>query len=259
MPQPFDHHLPLESLPAGARVLDLGCGPGTTDYPAYRRLRFFGVDQYPDAASSNWPANAWLTLADAQRLPFADQVFDLGLAGFVFEHFAAPGAALRELSRVLKPGALLHLSIPRSTSLHDRLYRFTFKGGGHLQRYSLESFVEMVYAETAFKLEGYAPSQGGFTWLRDVPSGEYLYGLLFRSFRAWAELGWHPLEASDYRMLFRLGERGGYQRVDHVCAHCGTAFLDAPGQGTWQCQGCSFVNIKVPSSDTRHPTPETHV
>ena len=157
MPQPFDHHLPLEGLSAGARVLDLGCGPGSTDYPAFRHVRFFGVDQYPDAASAHWPSNAWLTLADAERLPFADMVFDLGLAGFVFEHLATPRAALRELNRVLKPGALLHLSIPRSRSLHDRLYRFTFKGGGHLQRYSLESFAEMVTIgipqDTAFSFD----------------------------------------------------------------------------------------------------------
>jgi hypothetical protein len=116
----------------------------------------------------------------------------------------------------------------------------------------------MVYGETAFKLEGYAPSQGGFTWLRDVPAGGYLYGLLFRSFQAWAELGWRPLDASDYRMLFRLGDQGGYCRVDYVCAHCGIATQDAPGQGTWQCQSCGFVNIKVPAADAPHRSPDVH-
>lgn len=248
MPEQFDHHLRLEALPAGARVLDLGCGPGTAPYAAYPHLRFFGTDQYPDAASLEWPSHAWLTLADAERLPFADRVFDMALCGFVFEHFADPRAALRELDRVLKPGARLHLSIPRSASLNDRLYRFTLKGGGHLQRYSLESFLEMVYQETAFKLEGYAPSAGGFTWLRDVPCGEHIYGVLFRSFRAWAEIGWHPLDAGDYRMLFLLGESGGFRRIGYVCVQCGAASPEASGNGLWHCASCGFENIRVPVS-----------
>ncbi len=241
----LDHLLPLAELPAGARVLDLGCGPGTVDYANFPHLRFFGSDQYADTGTARWPSNAALALADAERLPYADSVFDAALCGFAFEHFEDPRAALGELDRVVRPGGFLYLSIPRASSLQDRLYRFTLKGGGHLQRYSFESFLAMVYQETGFKLEGYAPAAGGYTWLRDVPFGDTLYRLLFLSFRAWAQAGRNPLEASDYLMLFRMGERRGYRRVEYVCARCGKEVSQPRGEARWVCPLCAFENIRV--------------
>jgi SAM-dependent methyltransferase len=254
----YDHRLPLAELPPGSKVLDLGCGPGSVPYLEYPGLRFFGSDQYPDAASARWPSNAALALADAERLPYAGATFDAAVCGFSFEHFSDPKAALIELDRVLRPGAWLHISIPRASSLQDRLYRFTYRGGGHLQRYSLESFLQLVYTHTGFKLEGWAPGAGGFNWLRDVPCGDFLHRLLFRSFRAWAEVGWRPLDASDFLLRFRLGGACGYYRVDYVCGRCGSAIspLDesahrlsqAPCSPTWLCPSCSFENVRVPEA-----------
>ena len=248
MSEPIGDVLPLGVLPPGARVLDLGCGSGTIAYAGFPQLQFFGADQYTHRDTIAWPPNARLILAEAERLPWADATFDAALCNFVFEHFREPSAALRELDRVVRPAGLLYASIPRATSLQDRLYRFTTKGGGHLQRYSLETFIYLVYRESGFKLEGLAPVPAAFTWLRDVPHGELIRRLLYRSFRLWRQAtGSNPLDASDFLLLFRRGEQRGFKYIEQVCSNCGNSFADLPASsnGHWKCPDCAFQNILV--------------
>ena len=45
--------------------------------------------------------------ADARRLPFPDATFDLVVSAHMLEHLDEPEAALREMARVLRPGAPL--------------------------------------------------------------------------------------------------------------------------------------------------------
>src|SRR6185369_16122063 len=49
-----------------------------------------------------------LSLADAQRLPFADQSFDTVVATLVFCSVSDPVRALGEVARVLRPGGRLY-------------------------------------------------------------------------------------------------------------------------------------------------------
>jgi ubiquinone/menaquinone biosynthesis C-methylase UbiE len=51
-------------------------------------------------------------LFDGQRLPFADQVFDVVLATEVFEHVVDLDGVLAELKRVLRPGGKLLVTAP---------------------------------------------------------------------------------------------------------------------------------------------------
>lgn len=250
MREQVDELLPLSELRKGARVLDVGCGPGTICYDGFPHLRFFGVDQYAHARTGAWPVNGFLALADAEQLPWAAATFDAAICNFVFEHLHNPRPALRELDRVVRPGGLLYISIPRSSSLQDRLYRFTTKGGGHLQHYSFEAFIRLVYEETAFKLDGMAPAPGSFTWMQDMPYGQSIRALLFHSFRLWREAtGHNPLASSDFLLLFRLGERRGLKEIRHVCSRCGNSHAElTPGAArSWRCAQCRFENMVVPA------------
>lgn len=70
-----------------------------------------------------------LQLADAENLPFEDNVFDAATTGFGVRNFETPEAGLAEILRVLKPGGqvvILEFSKPGSSPF-KQLYRAYFK------------------------------------------------------------------------------------------------------------------------------------
>lgn len=122
----------LRTLPRGAWVLDAGTGTGAlslaldAQHQAHRpgdRLMFNAVDRSPamlkeaGAAFDAARIDVALHRDDIHRLPFDDGVFDVVMAGHVIEHLPAPEAAVRELVRVLRPGAPLLLLTTRRSLL----------------------------------------------------------------------------------------------------------------------------------------------
>ena len=73
---------------------------------------YIGLDHVPTPAAD--------VLADAERLPFADGVFDLVIAASSFEHFPNPWAAARETARVLAPGGCAVISLSFLEPYHAR-------------------------------------------------------------------------------------------------------------------------------------------
>jgi ubiquinone/menaquinone biosynthesis C-methylase UbiE len=103
-------------LPPRARVLDLGTGPGLLPLRiarAFPELIIDAVDLSPDmiarartnAASGGQTAPVTFTVADVASLPFPDAAFDLVVSSISQHHWDDPAAGLRELDRVLRPGA----------------------------------------------------------------------------------------------------------------------------------------------------------
>ena len=66
---------------------------------------------------------------DIRRLPFADESFDTVIFAHVLEHLADPVETLREMVRVLKPGAPLIGSVTRKGLGQHRRSHF---GSGRL-------------------------------------------------------------------------------------------------------------------------------
>lgn len=94
----------LESLPAGGRVLDFGCG--SRPYEPLLRRRF---ESYVSADLEGNTAADLVIDADG-RLPPAAAPFDCVLSSQVLEHVASPEGYLAEAHRALKPGGMLVLS-----------------------------------------------------------------------------------------------------------------------------------------------------
>jgi SAM-dependent methyltransferase len=105
----------------GSRVLDLGCGTGSSLrflVPLPRGGMAVGVDRVAEAlrqaaAALGQAGRASLVRADLNRpLPFAEASFDRVLCHNVLESLPDPQALLREAHRVLRPGGRLLLSHP---------------------------------------------------------------------------------------------------------------------------------------------------
>ncbi len=108
-------------LRPGQRVLDLGCGTGTLAIEMARRcpgLQLFGVDGdagvLARAEQKATRAGVEITWQQglATRLPYPDASFDRAVSTLFFHHLAVEDkvSAARELHRVLRPGARLHVA-----------------------------------------------------------------------------------------------------------------------------------------------------
>ncbi len=147
----------LELLPRrlGARVVDVGCGDGRHILEAARRGAFsVGVDYDPGelrkARERISDARVDLVAADATRLPFRDAAFDAVICTETLEHLPDDRGAVRELSRVLAPGGLLHGAVPSHfTELAywalSRSYRTT--PGGHVRIYRPRALKSLLRTE----------------------------------------------------------------------------------------------------------------
>jgi len=97
----------------GLSVLDVGCGEGYLLKKAARRASLaLGVDVAESRLRATRDGPSELAVADGQRLPFADASFDRIICTETLEHVADAQLVLRELSRVLRPGGRLAVSVP---------------------------------------------------------------------------------------------------------------------------------------------------
>jgi demethylmenaquinone methyltransferase/2-methoxy-6-polyprenyl-1,4-benzoquinol methylase len=121
----------------GSWVLDVATGTGLVARELARKnLRVVGVDQSPAMMRRAGPSirseglddRVRLTLGQAQALPFADEAFDAVTFTYLLRYVDDPGATLRELARVLRPGGVLaglEFHVPQDPWLHAGWYAYT--------------------------------------------------------------------------------------------------------------------------------------
>ena len=111
---------------AGARVLDVGCGPGhLARLFVLRGCCVTGVDRgrrllrlarrWPSPRSESAAGSVQFHRAPAERLPFSENSFDLVTATTVVYFVAKPAAVLREMVRVTRPGGIVATLDPHAS------------------------------------------------------------------------------------------------------------------------------------------------
>jgi len=105
-----------DAVREGSLLLDLACGGGLlAPHVTGKGHRHVGLDLSPTALPLAREHGVLPVRGDVTRLPFADAVADVVVAGEVLEHVADPPALVREACRVLKPGGTLVLDTIAAT------------------------------------------------------------------------------------------------------------------------------------------------
>jgi SAM-dependent methyltransferase len=100
----------------GARVLEVGCGPGHLSIRMARQLglEVTGLDLDPEmieiarenagSAADDVHRRPTFVVGDVAALPFPDASFDIVVSTLSMHHWADPTSGLAEIGRVLRPG-----------------------------------------------------------------------------------------------------------------------------------------------------------
>jgi SAM-dependent methyltransferase len=100
-------------LPPGTEILDAGCGSGRN----MADLAHYGTVTGLELADASvlWARNrgvGTVVQGSITEAPFADDRFDFAVSLDVLEHIEDDRKALRELRRVVRPGAILLVTVP---------------------------------------------------------------------------------------------------------------------------------------------------
>ena len=150
------------NIQPGFKILDIGCGSGRHTCAAHqcRNVTVLGADinfrdlveaksrlRLHDRLGQNGGGTWELSVADMTCLPFKNNYFDLVIASEVMEHIPEHQTAAKELMRVLKPGSMLVVSIPRywperiCWALSDN---YSNSSRGHIRIYKSKELVELL-------------------------------------------------------------------------------------------------------------------
>jgi ubiquinone/menaquinone biosynthesis C-methylase UbiE len=152
--------------------LDIGCGTGwavgqVAQTAAYTGT-FYGVDLSQgmiDKARMNFNAygNFHFIRANAESIPLDDNTFNIIICTNSFHHYLHPHKAMKEMSRLLKPGGKIYILDPTADTLLIRLIDkiIRFLEPQHVKLYSTEEFKNLIL-DSGLKYSGskeIAPSE----------------------------------------------------------------------------------------------------
>lgn len=173
-------------LPAGARVLDVGCGDGQFLQSIARArpdLRLHGLDWKFGEANRRALEQQGMTLFEArlEDADLPDDYFDLILMNQLIEHLWEPEAAMRNLLGTLRRGGSVSIETPNTDGWDRRWFIDGLWGGyyfpRHLNLFSTEGLAALL-KHAGFEIAAQRDLVAPMIWCY--------------SFRAWAQTR-HPV------------------------------------------------------------------
>lgn len=164
--------------PKDAKILDAGCGYGiyslTLAQYGYKNINSIDIEkvridninntlkelgEYRDSIKTHQ--------GSLTKLPFEDNIFDTIICSEVIEHIADHESAIKELSRVLKKGGKLILTVPYNSKNNQRIYKMF----GHERPGYTENDLANAFSPYNIKIQK--------TWLYEYWLGDKLFKSLY--------------------------------------------------------------------------------
>jgi SAM-dependent methyltransferase len=123
-------------VPAGAQILDAGCGSGRTLQELVSYGEVHGIELDADAASlARERGFGEVRVGRLEELPWEDEAFDLITCLDVIEHTPDDLGTLTELRRVTRPQGIMLVTVPA----YQALWSVHDEANHHYRRYSRRS------------------------------------------------------------------------------------------------------------------------
>jgi SAM-dependent methyltransferase len=118
----------MAKLTSDSVILDVGAGAGIVEAMNFRGqvARVCGIDLDPRVLDNEKLDEG--KIANAGKIPFDDETFNVVFADNVMEHLDDPQTVFREINRVLKPGGVLLFKTPNRSHYMPLIARSTPHG-----------------------------------------------------------------------------------------------------------------------------------
>ena len=132
---------------SSARILEIGCGCGNvSSFLAKKGYKVVGCDYSYDAIKKAWPGFERVQ-ADASKVPFRDNSFDIVGLFDILEHFSDDIMLLKEALKVLKKSGIIVVTVPARQELWSSFDEMSL----HKRRYTKEN-LQNIFLECKIKI-----------------------------------------------------------------------------------------------------------
>lgn len=126
----------VRQLPAGAKVLDAGCGTGGLLELIEQENSLIATVGIDIGEPPLFISVGSLLRGSVAQLPFADNSFHLVICSHVIEHLANPSLCIRELLRVCRPGGRIYIETPSPRAAWVPFFNVFWDDPTHVRPYS---------------------------------------------------------------------------------------------------------------------------
>lgn len=121
-----------KKIKPNSKVLEIGCGSGQ-GLSMFQNHSTTGLDNSKEALKLAKQYCNNVILADANKLPFKADSFDLIYSSGLLEHFKHPKKAMSEIARVTKKGGKIIIIVPNTKCIWYKMYKKIMEVSGKWQ------------------------------------------------------------------------------------------------------------------------------